>query len=48
MPKLRRAFVEGASYFFTVVTFVRLPVLTTEPLIHRKNLISLRQAQVQR
>jgi putative transposase len=29
MPTFRRAFVEGASYFFTVVTFNRLPILTT-------------------
>jgi REP element-mobilizing transposase RayT len=34
MPNYRRAFVEGASYFFTVVTFDRLPILTTEPLNH--------------
>jgi putative transposase len=30
MPTFRRAFVEGASYFFTVVTFDRLPILTEE------------------
>lgn len=30
MPTFRRAFVEDASYIFTVVTFDRLPVLTTE------------------
>jgi hypothetical protein len=34
MPTYRRAFVENASYFFTVVTFTRLPILTTEPLKH--------------
>jgi REP element-mobilizing transposase RayT len=32
MPTYRRAFVEGASYFFTLVTFARLAILTTEPL----------------
>jgi hypothetical protein len=26
----RRAYVEGGSYFFTVVTFNRLPILTTD------------------
>jgi putative transposase len=30
MPNYRRAFVEGASYFFTVVTSDRLPILTTD------------------
>ena len=30
MPTYRRAFVEGASDFFTVVTFNRLPILTTD------------------
>jgi putative transposase len=30
MPTYRRACVEGASYFFTVVTFNRLPILTTD------------------
>jgi REP element-mobilizing transposase RayT len=29
MPPFRRAFIEGGSYFFTVVTFDRLPILTT-------------------
>jgi REP element-mobilizing transposase RayT len=29
MSSYRRAFVEGGSYFFTVVTFDRLPVLRT-------------------
>ena len=30
MSTYRRAFVEGASYFFTVVTYGRLPILTTD------------------
>ena len=30
MPTFRRAFIEGASYFFTVVEFNRLPILTGE------------------
>ena len=30
MPRFRRAFIEGGSYFFTVVTFNRMPILTTE------------------
>jgi putative transposase len=30
MPTFRRAFIEGGSYFFTVVTFGRLPILTTQ------------------
>jgi REP element-mobilizing transposase RayT len=30
MPNYRRAFVEGASYFFSVVTYGRLPVLTRD------------------
>jgi putative transposase len=30
MPTYRRAFVEGATYFFTIVTYARLPILTTE------------------
>jgi putative transposase len=30
MPTYRRAFVEGATYFFTVVTYGRLPILTTD------------------
>jgi hypothetical protein len=30
MPTYRRAFVEEASYFFRVVTFARLPILTTD------------------
>ncbi len=29
MPNYRRAFVEGAAYFLTVVTFNRLPILTS-------------------
>jgi putative transposase len=28
MPEYRRSFIEGGSYFFTVVTFNRLPILT--------------------
>jgi hypothetical protein len=32
MPNYQRAFVEGATYFFTVVTFGRLPILTIELL----------------
>jgi len=31
MPNYRRAFVERGTYFFTVVTYGRLPILTTEP-----------------
>jgi REP element-mobilizing transposase RayT len=34
MLLFRGAFVEGASYFFTVVTFNRLAILTIEPLKH--------------
>jgi len=30
MPNYHRVFVEGATYFFTVVTFNRLPLLTTD------------------
>ena len=30
MPNYRRAFVEGASYCFTLVTFDQLPILTKE------------------
>jgi len=30
MPDYRRSFVEGGTYFFTVVTYGRLPILTTE------------------
>jgi putative transposase len=30
MSTYRRAFVEGVSYFFTVVLFDRLPILTTD------------------
>jgi putative transposase len=32
MPNYRRADVKGGTYFFTVNTFRRLPVLTEEPL----------------
>lgn len=31
MPNYRRALVEGGIYFFTVVTYKRLPILTDEP-----------------
>ncbi len=31
MPNYHRAFVAGGTYFFTIVTFNRLPILTTEP-----------------
>jgi len=31
MPDYRRSFVEGGYYFFTVVTYGRLPILTTTP-----------------
>jgi putative transposase len=31
MPEYRRACVEGGTYFFTVVTYGRLPILTNEP-----------------
>lgn len=31
MPNYHRVFVEGGTYFFTVVTYDRLPILTTEP-----------------
>jgi REP element-mobilizing transposase RayT len=34
MPTYWRAFVDGASYFFTIVTFNRLPILTVEPVKH--------------
>ena len=37
MPTYRRAFVKGATYFFTVVTYGRLPILTTfesRPILH--------------
>ena len=30
MPTFRRAYIEGGSYFFTVITFNRLPILTAE------------------
>ena len=30
MPDYRRSLVEGGTYFFTVVTYGRLPILTTE------------------
>ena len=30
MPDYRRAFIPGGAYFFTVVTFERRPILTTE------------------
>lgn len=29
MPDYRRSFVEGGTYFFTVITYGRLPILTT-------------------
>lgn len=31
MPEYRRVRVEGGTYFFTVVTFQRRPILTSEP-----------------
>jgi len=31
MPDYRRLHVEGGTYFSTVVTYGRLPILTTEP-----------------
>ena len=31
MPEYRRSFVEGGTYFFTVVTYDRLPILTAAP-----------------
>lgn len=30
MPNYRRSFVEGGTYFFTIVTYKRLPILITE------------------
>jgi putative transposase len=30
MPQYRRSKIEGGTYFFTVVTYNRLPILTTE------------------
>ncbi|OGO28149.1 MAG: hypothetical protein A2W33_03955 [Chloroflexi bacterium RBG_16_52_11] len=30
MPEYRRSWIEGGTYFFTVVTYHRLPVLTTD------------------
>ena len=29
MPEYRRSFIEGGTFFFTVVTYHRLPILTT-------------------
>ena len=37
MPQYRRSTLEGGTYFFTVVTYDRLPILTTDdarPLLH--------------
>ena len=37
MPQYRRAWIEGGTYFFTVVTYNRRPILTTDdarPLLH--------------
>ena len=31
MPEYRRSYVEGGTYFFTVVTYLRQPILTSEP-----------------
>lgn len=31
MPEYRRSYVEGGTYFFTVVTYQRQPILTGEP-----------------
>ena len=31
MPEYHRSRVEGGTYFFTVVTYQRLPILTIEP-----------------
>ena len=30
MPEYRRSYIEGGTYFFTVVTYNRLPILTTD------------------
>lgn len=30
MPEYRRCYIEGGTYFFTVVTYKRLPILTTD------------------
>jgi putative transposase len=31
MPEYRRSYVEGGTYFFTVVTYQRQPILTSDP-----------------
>jgi putative transposase len=37
MPEYRRAFLRGGTYFFTVVTYNRLPIFSAKPSVHLLN-----------